>query len=510
MTELKIKNNNILLHPMSHEKGIENYFNTILNSMGDPVFVKDDKSRLLIVNDAFCEIFNLSRDDIIGKTLAEDVTPDERESFLKIDKQVLGDGVENINEESLTVRGDHTRTISTRKTRFIDDEGNKFLVGVIHDITERKQAEEALLVSEEQFRGLFTQSHVGTAIIGLDKRLIKCNKAFSRFLGNSEEELMGKTIADFTHPEDVEIGMNEMKQLVKGKIEFSKVVKRYIRKDGTVVWGELTISIVRNQHNDPLYFLPVILDITERYQADQALKESEGRLKELNATKDKLFSIVAHDLRNPFSSLLGLTELLVENAKGGIISQSEKYAGLINSSAKNTLVLLDNLLNWAKSQTGQIKFNPQKINLSSTIQKIIEISNSQAKIKNISINEVQSDETEVYADKNMLMIILQNLISNAIKFTNSGGNINVVVTSDQTKVEISISDNGIGINEEKLKKLFIITSDTTSLGTAKEKGSGLGLVLCKEFVEKHNGNIWVKSKEGKGSDFRFTLPLYQS
>ncbi|WP_299523701.1 PAS domain S-box protein [uncultured Lutibacter sp.] len=384
----------------------------------------------------------------------------------------------------------------------------EFLV-IFDNITERKKSEEVLRISEAKFRGLFIQSHIGTAIVGLDKCFIKCNEAFCRFLGYSEEELIGKTIADFTYPEDKEIGMKELKMIVKGDIESTMVQKRYLRKDGVVVWGELTISIVQGEDTRPLYFLPIIQDITERHMAEQKLKESEASLKKLNATKDKLFSIIAHDLRSPFSGILGFSELLKENLKERAISQSEKYAAFINSSAKNTLVLLDNLLNWAKSQTGQISFNPQKIVLSSSIQEIIEIINSQAKIKNISLHKVQLDEIEVYADENMLRIILQNLISNAIKFTKSGGNINIVVISDENQVEISISDNGIGIDKEKLKTLFRISSNESSLGTANEKGSGLGLVLCKEFVEKQGGIIWVESEDGEGSDFKFTLPLYK-
>ncbi|MBQ0718484.1 MAG: PAS domain S-box protein, partial [Sulfitobacter litoralis] len=250
----------------------------------------------------------------------------------------------------------------------------QFLI-IFDNITERKKSEENLQISEEQFRGLFTQSHVGTAIVNLDKCFISCNEAFCRFLGYSEKELIGKTISDFTHPEDREIGMNDVKRIVQGEINFSVVQKRYLRKNGVVVWGELTISIVRSEDNKPLYFLPVIQDITERYRAEQALKENEERLTKLNATKDKLFSIIAHDLRSPFNSVLGFSELLKENLNE--IEKSGMYADIINSSAKNALVLLDNLLNWAKSQTGQISCNPTKFVLSSLINEIIEVSNSQ-------------------------------------------------------------------------------------------------------------------------------------
>lgn len=357
--------------------------NAIINSMGDSIFVKDDQSRLLLVNDAFCEIFGLSRAEIIGKTLAEDVPLNERESFLKIDMQVLADGHENINEESLTVRGSETIFISTRKTRFINSNGEKFLVGVIRDITKRKKTEKALIESEAQFR-------------------------------------------------------------------------------------------------------------------------------ELNATKDILFSILGHDLRGPIGNISVLSELLIEAVKDVDLVESEQYLGMINSTAKNTLILLDNLLNWAKSQTGQFNFKSDKINISSSIQEVLELSNANAKTKNISLNLVKLDEIEVNSDEEIFKTILRNLISNAIKFTKPGGNIDVLVISKQKQVEITISDNGIGINEETCKKLFSISSNISSLGTANEVGSGFGLFLCKEFVEKLGGRIWVESEEGKGSDFKFTLPLNKS
>jgi PAS domain S-box-containing protein len=507
----------------------------------------------------------------------------------------------------------------------------QFLV-IFDNITERKKSEEKLKASEAQFRGLFTQSHIGTAIVGLDKCFVRINEAFCHFLGYSENEILGKTVADFTHPEDLGVGMNEMKRILEGEIEFATLQKRYLRKDGAVVWGELTISIVRDEQDKPLYFLPVIQDITVRYKAEKALKKSEARfqeliknsfdiivlldskgnqhfisescekilgykqeeligisviekmihpedqestikgfndivqnkthggtqyrhlhknggwvyleaygnnqlnnpeinavilnvrdvterkqaeqiikeneikLRELNSTKDKFFSIIAHDLRSPFNNIIGLSELLIGNEKEDHLAQCEKYADLINSSAKNTLVLLDNLLNWAKSQTCQSCFNPKETVLSSLISEAINTSRSRALLKNISLNIIETEKVEVYVDENMVMVILRNLISNAIKFTKPGGEININVIPGTKQVEVSISDNGVGMDEEKMKTLFKVSSNTTSRGTANEKGSGLGLVLCKEFVEKLNGKIWVESEKGKGSNFKFTLP----
>ena len=195
------------------------------------------------------------------------------------------------------------------------------------------------------------------------------------------------------------------------------------------------------------------------------------------------------------------------NLNIGTTQRIKKYSSLIYSTARNTLILLDNLLDWEKSQTGQINFNPEKLILSSIIQNVVETSRSNAIIKNISLNFIPSGDIAVYADQNMLETVLRNLTSNAIKFTNLNGEININAIQNQDFCEITISDNGVGMNQEMCNRLFKLDTNITTIGTANEKGSGLGLILCKEFVEKLDGNIWVESKEGKGSDFKFTLPL---
>ncbi|NOQ27245.1 MAG: hypothetical protein GQ564_17935 [Bacteroidales bacterium] len=247
--------------------------------------------------------------------------------------------------------------------------------------------------------------------------------------------------------------------------------------------------------------------ILELQTKKEELKVNESKLKEINDTKDKLFSIIAHDLKNPFSSILGFSELLIKNIGNYNAEKSENFLKLINSSIRNTIVLLDNLLNWVKSQSGQLNFTPEKNDLSLIIQEIIEISNIIASIKNISFNNLQSDSLEVYADQNMLKTVLRNLVFNSIKFTNHGGEIDIYAKQIHEFIEITVSDNGVGIYEEDIKKLFNLETNITTTGTNNEKGSGLGLVLCKEFVEIHGGEIWVESEKGKGSDFKFTLPL---
>ena len=237
--------------------------------------------------------------------------------------------------------------------------------------------------------------------------------------------------------------------------------------------------------------------------------ENEEKLKELNATKDKLFSIIAHDLRSPFNSIIGYSELLIENEGNNDADENEAFIKIIHSSAKSTLILLDNLLNWAKSQTGHLIFRPERLNLNSVINDIIVSSTSTARFKNISLVQISSADIEVFADKNMLQTILRNLVSNAIKFTNLKGEIKIYTTAAQDFAEITISDNGVGMDEQTIRKLFRIDTGLVSKGTANELGSGLGLLVCKEFVEKQGGEIRIESEAGKGCNLIFTIPLWK-
>ena len=238
------------------------------------------------------------------------------------------------------------------------------------------------------------------------------------------------------------------------------------------------------------------------------LRFKNKELKVLNTTTNKLFSIIAHDLRSPFNTILGFSDLLKTNATGLEITKIVKFSEIINSAASNTLTLLDNLLNWAKSQTGQISFEPTILNFEQTIAQIIVVLKPTAELKNIKLNYIQSNSIEVYADPQMLKTILLNLITNGIKFTNPEGCIEVIAQKNREGITISVADNGIGINTETTDTLFTLQTYGTTPGTANEKGSGLGLVLCKELVEKHGGTIWVTSELNKGTTFYFTLPHF--
>jgi signal transduction histidine kinase len=246
-----------------------------------------------------------------------------------------------------------------------------------------------------------------------------------------------------------------------------------------------------------------------RYQNDKTNAElihANELLLEMNASKDTFFSIISHDLRSPFNSMLGLSDLLMNQVEELDRSEVAEYAQIIHSSAQKAFKLLQNLLDWARSQTGRITFQPEDIHLQSIVVDVIDTLADVCKDKQITVKYSFMIDDHIYADKNMIESIIRNLLTNAIKFTKRGGKINITVSGSVDETIVAIQDNGIGIAPEKIDRLFLINERTTTEGTEKEQGTGLGLILCKEFVDKHGGEIRVESTVGVGSIFTFTIP----
>lgn len=232
----------------------------------------------------------------------------------------------------------------------------------------------------------------------------------------------------------------------------------------------------------------------------------KNELEIANATKDKFFGIIAHDLRNPFNLLLGLSELLVEQINATDYNKSKEIAEKINQTSSVAFDLLENLLAWSRSQTGQISFYPSNLNVKDVIDTNVLLLKSSAESKGIHLSSALTDNLYVHADKNMLLTILRNLLTNAIKFSRNSDKIFVEVEDNDDFITIHVSDTGVGIDKHVIEKLFKVNENVKTDGTANERGTGLGLILCKEFIDWHQGKIWVESKIGIGSRFSFTLP----
>jgi PAS domain S-box-containing protein len=338
-----------------------------------------------------------------------------------------------------------------------------------------------------------------------DGKVIEVNDGFEKITNYTAGEVFGKSTIGlklWSNNEDRESVVNTLKK--DGTVKEMEFLFR--KKTGEQVIGQISSEII--SVNNEKCILSVINDISDRKKAELALKESGSKLLQLNLDKDRFISILGHDLKSPFNNILGFSEILTTEINSLNSDEIREIAGNINKSAKITNNLLEDILMWARTQQGSISFKPQNLSLSATCRNILEILAPNASAKNISINCLSEDHINVFADADMLKTIVLNLVSNAIKFTNSGGKININAEQNSENVIISVSDNGIGIPPENLAKLFDISQVISTTGTAKETGTGLGLLLCKEFVEKHGCKIWVESEVGKGSEFKFTLPIF--
>jgi signal transduction histidine kinase len=241
-------------------------------------------------------------------------------------------------------------------------------------------------------------------------------------------------------------------------------------------------------------------------QNENTLRKSEKRLKELNATKDRFFSIIAHDLRSPMVSLISVIRYIRDEY--GSLSDSErlKFIKEIDLVSNRTVSLLDNLLDWAKCQTGDMMYRPEKYRLKDLLLEATVPLESYARAKHIELRVAGVNDLCIFGDRNMIITVIRNLLSNAIKFSNPNSNVSIEVSERNDQIELKIKDTGIGIEPKNIGKLFKIEEHFTRLGTEREKGTGLGLILCKNFITLHGGDIWLESEWQKGTTFHFTVP----
>jgi two-component system sensor histidine kinase/response regulator len=242
---------------------------------------------------------------------------------------------------------------------------------------------------------------------------------------------------------------------------------------------------------------------------EKKVEQRTEELRELNATKDKFFSIIAHDLKNPFNTLMGFTELLLDNLEDFSDEKVHEIIGILNETSKQSYALLENLLEWSRTQTGRMEMKLERINIHDLIEENIDLLSNQAGKKKIQLVSKVSADTNAFADANMVRTVIRNLISNAIKYTKENGSITCSSFVKDNKLQIEVADTGLGIKPQNLEKLFRIDLNYSTRGTADESGTGLGLILCREFINRIGGDIWVDSVFGEGSTFKFTLPIQE-
>lgn len=361
-----------------------------------------------------------------------------------------------------------------------------------------------LEIAVEKYTDLYEFAPTGYITLSQEGQVAGLNLTASKILAQERRYLINNLFGAFVAKDSKKTYYNFLREVFDSCLE--KTCELIInKKDGHPTYIYLIGQVSRKSK----YCDISIIDITDRRLAEDKLTESKKeleRLIQMNADKDLFISILAHDLRNPLSLILGYSELLSEDITQPEGSNIHNLANEINKSAHATFYLLEDILKWSTVRTGKIPFEPRILNLKDICISVIDSLFALAAAKNIEIRCMPGEELKVSADEDMLKAVLRNLVSNAIKFTETNGEIRISAERKNTGILISVSDNGIGIEPERLKKLFNISHFHSKAGTSNEKGTGLGLLLCKDFVEKHGGKIWAESEYGKGSAFYFEIP----
>jgi len=487
-------------------KESEEHFKTLFNNISDSVFYQDLKTgRVITVNESARKLYGYSEREFLGIEISQLEAIDDEETIKNRIKTLVEEGVIIFETVHKTKKGDLLPIEA--KTNIIND---KTFISVTRDITARKNAEQTLKESEAKLKILHEQLNatlnaLPDLLFEIDKETIiydyRASNSDLLFLPPSE--FLGKAMKEILPKEASE----KILFAIEKAAEYGKYsgIEYSLQLQNGIHWFD--ISIAEKKHLNYNRYILLVRNITDRKNAEQALEENEAQLRELNATKDKFFSIIAHDLKSPFSGILGFSKLLIEKIQKKDYEAIEKYAGIIQSSSQRAMDLLMNLMQWSQSQTGKMEFNPGQVDIVELVNTITKLFTDSAIQKSITISKKLPDNIQVSGDIDMISTILRNLISNAIKFTHPGGTITISAEQQKNELMICVSDKGVGIQKENINKLFLIEESISTPGTQKEKGTGLGLILCKEFVEKHGGKIWVESELGKGSNFKFTLPL---
>ncbi len=372
-------------------------------------------------------------------------------------------------------------------------------------IRQRNQTEKELNTERMHFEQLFQSIPLGVVLLDAKDRVIDLNKGFTGLFQYTREEAIGRPINDLIVSDEFkDQGTDATGKVTSGQPVYLETLRQ--RKDGKQIDVAITGNPVDMQHTGHLSVIGVYQDISERKQTEEILRKSEQNLRDLNADKDKFFSILAHDLRNPFNSIIGFSEVLIDRIKQKDLEGIEKFAQQILQSAKNTYELLTNLLAWARLQSGKMELNNEVVNLNSILDESLMLFSENAADKSITLTRKTTPGIQVDGDKTVLGTIMRNLINNAIKFTNPGGKVTIGSEMKNNEVVIWVRDTGIGMSKQMLEDLFDPGKNTSRTGTGGEPSTGLGLLLAKEFTEKQGGTLWAESTEGSGSVFYLSLP----
>lgn len=367
----------------------------------------------------------------------------------------------------------------------------------------RRLIQEIQLQDQKFYKAFHHAPHAIIITEATSNKIIQINEGFTKATGYRQDEVIGKNLLDLNLWVDKEIRTSLIIELLNlGELRNKSV--RFRRKDHIIFEGILHTTNIKIY--EETYFISTIEDTTETRELIRKLQQTTKELGESNRAKDKLFSIIAHDLKSPFANVVALSEILKQQIADNQFENLDKHANAIEISSKRASELLQNLLEWSRLQTGNFAYNPKAIEPHTVINEVTELLQVNLERKSIKLSVQNEINYPLYLDANIMSTILRNLISNAIKFTPRGGQVWVIVATTEGGSKWEVKDTGIGIAEDKIPILFDASEKTSTLGTEQEKGTGLGLPICRELAKKHGGILTVKSIVNEGTSFILSIP----
>ena len=509
-------------------KASEERFRSLTQNSSDIIAIIDDYGKLKFVTSVVEKIIGLPERKLINKNVFYYIHNDDVERIKELFLEIIHTPHRKLEAEFRlkTGRGDYV-WIEAIATNHLANPHIQGIVVNARDISDRKQTTEVLRESEEMFRNVFDYSTVGIGILSPDGTVVNLNNSLLQLLGYSLEEAVNMGIENISHPDDFVDEICLLDDLISGEIEFYTVEKRFLTKHNEYIWTLETVSLVRDSGNEPFLIIGIVIDISNRKKAEVDLIESQNsyreeaeknfnmnvqlqelvdQLQETNITKDKFFSIIAHDLRGPISSFTALAEILATEFSTLPLDDIQEMSKAMLTTSITLYEMLNNLLDWSRIQRGVIEYKPHYAALNQIVNTNVKLIQSSLQRKNITIVNLTPEGLNVFADTFMLDTVIRNLLNNAVKFTYYNGEITIGADlMESGKARVFVKDNGTGIDEETMKNIFRIDRKTSQPGTCDEKGSGLGLILCKEFIALHGESIHVISKPEEGSTFYFDL-----
>ena len=490
-------------------------FNAIWTRAVDGMRLTDENGIIVAVNKAFCDLVEMKEHDLVGRLFTVIYSQaTDRDRLLSTYQTIFSTGLyQTIFELNQLSQSGKTLEVETFTTYIESDRGNKLLLTQFRDITERKKTERILQESETKYRGLFANSIQPMFESSMDGKITNANTSFLRLLGyRCFDDIFNLNLLH-----DVYFDVDERRDLMKildARGYIRNIEIKVKRKNGKVLTVLEHARALRDNSGVMIGIEGVFEDITAKKAVEQkfdsyvlALEESKQKLSELNSQKNKLLSILSHDLRSPFTSILGFCEILIKDNDTLPSEERLQFLGFIQEAARDQLTTVNNLLDWTRIESGRITTDMKNLDLHEIVRKSVNTLLGLAKQKDLHLLNRVARGTYILGNPQLLIQLFTNLIGNALKFTPSGGGVFVELAKEEAdKWTVAVRDTGVGIPEKDFSKLFKIDEKYTREGLNGERGTGLGLPICYEIVQKHKGSITVQSVYGTGTTFYIQFP----